>query len=96
MRRDDERLADIVEACQKIGDRAVLGREHFDTHEDVRLALVHLVQLVGEAASGLSDAVVSAHAELPWRQVIGTRNRVVLWSRSGANGEAGSALTWLV
>lgn len=77
MRRDDERIADIVEACEKISARAALGREHFDADEDVRLALVHLVQVVGEAAAGLSDQLTSAHPETPWRQIIAMRNRVV-------------------
>ena len=29
------------------------------------------------AESGLSDAFISQHPEVPWRQIIATRNRVV-------------------
>jgi uncharacterized protein with HEPN domain len=39
--------------------------------------LVHLIQVIGEAAAGLSDAFISQHAEVPWRQINATRNRVV-------------------
>lgn len=77
MRRDDERLADILEASDKIAARAALGRERFDADEDVQLAVVHLVQVVGEAASGLSGELTSAHPETPWRQIVAMRNRVV-------------------
>lgn len=35
------------------------------------------MQVVGEAASGLSDELTSAHPETPWRQIIAMRNRVV-------------------
>lgn len=77
MRRDRERLADILEASDKIARRGSLGREHFDGDEDPQIVLVHLVQVVGETASGLSDALTSAHPETPWRQIIATRNRVV-------------------
>jgi uncharacterized protein with HEPN domain len=42
---------------------------------DVRLALLHLVQIVAEAAAGLSDELISAYPEVPWRLIIATRNR---------------------
>lgn len=32
---------------------------------------------IGEAASRLSDDVVQAHPEIPWRQIVAMRNRVV-------------------
>jgi uncharacterized protein with HEPN domain len=45
---------------------------------------VHLIQVIGEAAAGLSDGFIAQHPEVPWRQIIATRNRVVhgLTSRS--------------
>lgn len=39
--------------------------------------LIHLVQVIGEASSGLSDEITSAHPEVPWRQIVAMRNRVV-------------------
>lgn len=77
MRRDDERLTDILDASEKIAVRAARGREQFDEDEDLQFALVHLVRLVGEAASKLSDELTAAHPEVPWRQVVGMRNRMV-------------------
>ena len=77
MRRDGERLADIIEAAEKISIRAGKGRQAFDADEDVQIVLVHLVQVIGEAASGLSDEMTSAHPEVPWRQIVAIRNRVV-------------------
>ena len=52
MRRDGERLADIIEAAEKISIRAGKGRQAFDADEDVQIVLVHLIQVIGEAASG--------------------------------------------
>lgn len=77
MRRDGERLADIIEAAEKISIRAGKGRHAFDADEDVQIVLVHLIQVIGEAASGLSDELISAHPEVPWRQIVAIRNRVV-------------------
>jgi uncharacterized protein with HEPN domain len=77
VRRDDERLADIIEAAEKISVRAAKGREAFDADEDTQIVLVHLIQVIGEAAAGLSDGFISQYPEVPWRQIIATRNRVV-------------------
>jgi uncharacterized protein with HEPN domain len=77
VRRDSERLADILEAAEKISLRVTKGRRAFDADEDVQIVLVHLIQVIGEAASGLSDELISEHPEVPWRQIVATRNRVV-------------------
>lgn len=51
--------------------------------EDVRnsrvlqLALFHLVEIIGEAASRVSAETRSQNPEIPWRGVIGMRNRIV-------------------
>lgn len=42
----------------------------------LHLALLYLVQTVGEAATRLSGEVRAAHPEIPWKDVIGMRNRL--------------------
>lgn len=41
------------------------------------LALLKLVEIVGEAAARISGATREAHPAVPWREMIGTRNRLV-------------------
>jgi uncharacterized protein with HEPN domain len=77
VRRDSERLSDIIEAADKIAARVGRGRQSFDADEDTQIVLVHLIQVIGEAASGLSDEFASEHPEIPWRQIVAVRNRVV-------------------
>ncbi|MCA1673932.1 MAG: DUF86 domain-containing protein [Actinobacteria bacterium] len=77
MRGDAERLTDMLQAAARIEEQAAQGRERFFRDEIVQLALVHLVQIIGEAASKLSADVRQRHQQVPWRQVIGMRNRVV-------------------
>ncbi len=36
-----------------------------------------MIQVIGEAASGLSEELTSKHPDVPWRQIIAIRNRVV-------------------
>ncbi len=76
MRRDDERLADILEVAQKIALRTAKGRSASDADEDTQIVLLHLIQVIGEATAGLSHGFIAQHPEVPWRQIIATRNRV--------------------
>ncbi|HET7462431.1 MAG TPA: HepT-like ribonuclease domain-containing protein [Longimicrobium sp.] len=39
-------------------------------------AISHAVEQVGEAASRLSPEFRDAHPEVPWRRIIGVRNRL--------------------
>jgi len=41
------------------------------------LALVRLIEIVGEAANRVSKARRKRHPEIPWSQIIGMRNRLV-------------------
>ncbi len=53
------------------------SRVEFDANEDLRLALAHLIQTLGEAARRVSPAFQEEHPELPWKQIIGMRHKVV-------------------
>lgn len=77
MRDDRERLADILEAAAKIAARVRKGRVQFDADEDLQIVLTHLVQMLGEAASRVSRELMDRHTAVPWRQIVGMRNRVV-------------------
>ena len=79
MRRDDlvyvAHMADrIAQVRAKV---AGLSRDEFDADENLRLAVTHLVQDVGEAAARLSAAFRARHPDVPWRQIIGMRHRIV-------------------
>jgi uncharacterized protein with HEPN domain len=54
-----------------------VDRATFDQDENLRLALAHLIQIIGEAASRVSDNFRNAHPEIPWRAIIGKRQKIV-------------------
>ena len=54
-----------------------LAREAFDRDENLRLALTHLVQVIGEAARHVSREFCDAHPEIPWTEIVGMRHKVV-------------------
>lgn len=51
--------------------------EGWESNEDLRLAVIHLVQTLGEAARKVSAACQASHPEIPWREAIGMRNVIV-------------------
>lgn len=55
------------------------GRSRADLDRDrvLALALIKLVEIVGEAASRVSPSNQCRIVEIPWPQIIGTRNRLV-------------------
>jgi uncharacterized protein with HEPN domain len=55
---------------------AGMSRAQFDQDRVARLALVHLVQIIGEAAKRVSPAQ-QAIISIPWPQIRGMRNRIV-------------------
>jgi len=54
-----------------------LTRTCLGTDRVLSLALLKLVEIVCEAATRVSEPVQAAHPEIPWRQIIGTRNRLI-------------------
>jgi uncharacterized protein with HEPN domain len=42
-----------------------------------QLALMRLIEIVGEAASRVSPMVQSAHTDIAWAAIVGMRNRLV-------------------
>jgi len=64
-------------ARKAVGKTRGLSRAAYDTDENLRLAVIHLVQVIGEAARQVSREASDAHPELPWADIIGMRHKVV-------------------
>lgn len=67
-------LDNAVKAQKKV---VTLTKSEFDTNEDVQLILAHLIQTIGEAASKVFDTTKVAHPEIPWKEIIGIRHRII-------------------
>jgi uncharacterized protein with HEPN domain len=52
-------------------------RAGLDNDRLLSLALVRLLEIVGEAAGRVSEAECALHPEIPWPQIIGLRNRLI-------------------
>jgi uncharacterized protein with HEPN domain len=76
MRDDRERLLDILEAIGKIEQRAC-GRDSFLADELLQVWVIHHIQIIGEAASGLSAEFRERFPSIPWADIIAMRNVLV-------------------
>ena len=75
---DPLRLRHMLEAAQKT-QQFIVGKSRTDLADDemLMLALVRLLEIIGEAATHVSDETRTAHPEIPWPDIAGMRNRVI-------------------
>lgn len=52
-------------------------RADLDSDEMLSLALVRLLEVIGEAANRIPDDERQRHSQIPWAQIIGMRNRLI-------------------
>lgn len=77
MREDQERLSDILEAIERIEKYATKGKYEFEREELIQNWMIYHLQVIGEAASRLSDEFRKQHPAIPWSKIIGMRNILV-------------------
>lgn len=79
MPRDDRStLEQMLDTAIRLRALArVRTRDAIETDEVGQLALLHLIQRLGESASRLSADFRAEHPEFPWAEMIGMRNRIV-------------------
>jgi len=77
VRRDEQRLHDILEAIEKIDRYAREGRAAFDEDERTQVWIVHYIQIIGEAARALPGDLLARYPQIPWSLIIGMRHILV-------------------
>ncbi|MCP4592090.1 MAG: DUF86 domain-containing protein [bacterium] len=77
-REDILLLQDMLEHARLVRD-AASTRSRVDLESDrmFRAACERFIEIVGEAASKVGDDFKSAHPDIPWRRIVGTRNILV-------------------
>ncbi|MBI2833385.1 MAG: DUF86 domain-containing protein [Acidobacteria bacterium] len=64
-------------ARKAVGKTQGISRADYDVDENLRLALTHLIQVIGEAARHVPREFCDEHPEVPWADIIGMRHKVV-------------------
>jgi uncharacterized protein with HEPN domain len=79
MQRDDTvLLRHVLDAARK-AVQFISGRKRSDLQDNEMLALslVRLLEIIGEAANGVSDAYRAQHPQVPWQKMVALRNRLI-------------------
>lgn len=78
LRRDLVYVGHMLDMARKaVSKTRDLSRQTYDADENLRLALIHLVQVIGEAARQVSPEFTGRHPERPWANIVGMRHKVV-------------------
>ena len=77
-REDDVRIQHMLDAIQKITE-FIQGRTRadLDIDEKLTLALIRLLEVVGEAAKSISPSFRERYPKIPWKEIAGTRDRLI-------------------
>ena len=71
--RDKEHVAHILLRIERLKRFAARGKDDFLSSEELHDAIERNFEVLGKAASRISDAVRKTHPEVAWRDVIGFR-----------------------
>ena len=75
---DHVRLRHMLDAAREASS-FVLGKQRraLDDDRQLTLSLVKLIEIVGEAASRVTEEGRRARPEIPWRDIVAMRNRLI-------------------
>ncbi|HQP49274.1 MAG TPA: DUF86 domain-containing protein [Spirochaetota bacterium] len=79
MRRDDSiYVLHAIEAAEKaIQFVEEEERTSLEKDEKLSLALIRLLEVIGEAVSGISESTKNKYPEIPWKKMVAMRNRLI-------------------
>ena len=70
-------VSDMIDFCERVLDyTAGLDRSSFVASAMTYDAVLRNLELIGEASTHIPEAVRDAHPEIPWRAIVGARNRL--------------------
>ena len=78
MQRDLSCLADILNAANMaLNFVEDMSYSLFIDDAKTQAAVIREFEIIGEAAGRVSEDFVSAHPDVPWRQMVSMRNRLI-------------------
>ena len=75
--RDELYLDHVLQAIARIERYTASGRDAFFSDDMVQSAVIRQLEIVGEAARNLSEQLKASETAVPWRDIAGTRDRLI-------------------
>lgn len=75
---DSVRIRHILDAAREaVAFTKGRSRADLDTDRKLNLSLVRLLEIIGEAGRSLSQEFRQEHLDLPWKSMVGMRDRLI-------------------
>ena len=75
---DDVRIRHMLDATREaVAFVEGRSRPDLDTDRKLNLSLVRLLEIIGEAARGISPEFREAHPDLAWKKMVGMRDHLI-------------------
>ena len=76
--KDKGIIIQIIKRCKRISDKlSNVSKEIFDNNDDIKEVICFNIFQIGELANGLSTEFINLYNDVPWKQIISMRNRIV-------------------
>ncbi len=75
--RDRLYLRHVLDAIGAIESFTVEGQSGFMSDRKTQSAVVRQLEIIGEAVKQLSSSLTGSEPTVPWRQIAGTRDRLI-------------------
>lgn len=71
-------LLQIIKRCNRVIDKIVdIDKKEFGLNDDIKEIVCFNLFQIGELANGLSVDFTKEHNKIPWKQIVGMRNKIV-------------------
>lgn len=68
----------ILDSINAIADFSKgISKNKFETNRLIQSAVVREIEIIGEAVKNISNSFKEKHLEIPWREIIGTRDKMI-------------------
>ena len=76
--KDKGILLQIIKRCNRVIEKVSnISEINFSLNDDIKEVVCFNLFQIGELANGLSVEFIKEYNKIPWKQIIGMRNRIV-------------------
>ena len=76
--KDKGILLQIIKRCNRVIEKVSnISENDFSLNDDIKEVVCFNLFQIGELANGLSVEFIKEYNKIPWKQIIGMRNRIV-------------------
>jgi len=76
--KDKGILLQIIKRCNRVVEKVSnISEAEFSLNDDIKEVVCFNLFQIGELANGLSVEFIKEYNKIPWKQIIGMRNRIV-------------------